>query len=264
MGIREGSFGKSRGEQGKVDTVERTLVRFEKSHGRTEVEIRKRILQAIFEQRLPPGERITEEQLASTFDVSRTVVRQAMARLSQDGILVKSPNIGSTIAAPTRKEARDILAVRRMVEPDIVGILANMPSRQDLVARMDQHLAQEDEARRTRSRGTQVRLAGEFHLLLAEMAGNRILVRLMNQLQALTCLAILLYAGRDEACPPDEHGRIARAIAEGDHATAAREMLSHLHHVEQDMNLERGGDTASFTDSIEWLRGEADAGHEEG
>ena len=104
--------------------MERTLVRFEKSHGRTEVEIRKRILQAIFEQRLPPGEKITEEQLATTFDVSRTVVRQAMARLSQDGILVKSPNIGSTIAAPTRKEARDILAVRRMVEPDIVGILS--------------------------------------------------------------------------------------------------------------------------------------------
>lgn len=239
--------------------MERTLVRFEKSHGRTEVEIRKRILQAIFEQRLPPGEKITEEQLATTFDVSRTVVRQAMARLSQDGILVKSPNIGSTIAAPTRKEARDILAVRRMVEPDIVRILANAPSRQDLIARLDQHLALEDEARRTRSRGTQVRLSGEFHLLLAEMAGNRILVRLMNQLQALTCLAILLYAGRDEACPPDEHSRIARAIADGDYAAAEREMLSHLHHVEQDMNLERGVDTASFTESIEWLRGLAEA-----
>lgn len=243
--------------------MERTLVRFEKSHGRTEVEIRKRILQAIFEQRLPPGEKITEEQLATTFDVSRTVVRQAMARLSQDGILVKSPNIGSTIAAPTRKEVRDILAVRRMVEPNIVRILASSPAKQDLIARLDQHLALEDEARRTRSRGAQVRLSGEFHLLLAEMAGNRILVRLMNQLQALTCLAILLYAGRDEACPPDEHSRIARAIADGDHAASAREMLSHLQHVEQDMDLERGVDTAGFMDSIEWLRGHADAGDEE-
>ncbi|KQU81862.1 hypothetical protein ASD12_32345 [Mesorhizobium sp. Root102] len=244
--------------------MERTLSRFEKSHGRTEVEIRKRILQAIFEQRLPPGEKITEEQLATTFDVSRTVVRQAMARLAQDGILVKSPNIGSTIAAPTKKEARDILAVRRMVEPDIVRILASAPSRQDLIVRLDQHLAREDEARYTKSRGTQVGLSGEFHLLLAEMAGNRILVRLMNQLQALTCLAILLYAGRDEACPPEEHSRIVRAIAEGDHAAAEKEMLSHLRHVEQDMNLERGVDTASFTASIEWLRGHATAANEKG
>jgi DNA-binding GntR family transcriptional regulator len=242
--------------------VERTPPRFKKSHGRTEVEIRKRILQAIFEQRLSPGEKITEEQLATTFDVSRTVVRQAMARLSQDGILVKSPNVGSAVAAPGRKEARDILAVRRMVEPDIVTLLVNSPVRDDIIARLDEHLALENEARNHGSRGMQVRLSGEFHLLLAEMAGNRILIRLMNQLQALTCLAILLYAGRDEACLPDEHGRIVRAIAAGDDVAAKREVIGHLRHVEQDMNLERGADTASFTESIEWLRGHAGHGTE--
>lgn len=242
--------------------MERPPVQFEKSRGRTEVEIRRRILQAIFEQRLPPGEKITEEQLATTFDVSRTVVRQAMARLAQDGILVKSPNIGSAIAAPSRKEARDILAVRCMVEPDIVRILANAPARQDIVARLNRHLALEDEARSSRNRGMQVRLSGEFHLLLAELAGNRILVRLMNQLQALTCLAILLYAGGDEACLPDEHNRIASAIAAGDRATAEKEMLNHLHHVEKDMNLDRGPDRAGFTEAIEWLRGHSGHGVE--
>ncbi len=242
--------------------MERPPLRFEKSRGRTEVEIRRRILQAIFEQRLPPGEKITEEQLATTFNVSRTVVRQAMARLAQDGILVKSPNIGSTIAAPSRKEARDILAVRRMVEPDIVRILANTPARQDVVSRLNRHLALEDAARNSKNRGLQVRLSGEFHLLLAELAGNRILVRLMNQLQALTCLAILLYAGGDEACLPDEHNRIASAIAAGDRATAEKEMLHHLHHVEKDMNLDRGPDTAGFTEAIEWLRGHSGYGVE--
>ena len=57
--------------------------------GQSEQLIRRRLLQAIFEQRMPPGARLTEESLAETFDVSRTVIRQVIARLAQDGILVK-------------------------------------------------------------------------------------------------------------------------------------------------------------------------------
>lgn len=41
--------------------------------GKTEREIQQKILQAIFELRMPPGARLTESVLAETFDVSRTV-----------------------------------------------------------------------------------------------------------------------------------------------------------------------------------------------
>lgn len=51
-----------------------------------------------------------------------------MARLAQDGILVKLPNVGSTVASPSRKQTRDILAARKMVEPAIVRLLAAEPS----------------------------------------------------------------------------------------------------------------------------------------
>ncbi|MDG4889826.1 GntR family transcriptional regulator [Mesorhizobium sp. WSM4887] len=231
-----------------------SLPRFQKAHGKSEAEIRRRILQAIFEMRLPPGERLTEEQLAETFDVSRTVVRQAIARLAQDGILVKMPNIGTTVAAPTRKETRDILAVRKMVEPDIVRMLAAGPVGGGL-DRLHAHLAKEKAARNSDDRGTLVRLTGEFHLLLAEVAANDVLTRLMTGLQTLTCLAILLYAEQDKACPPDEHSRIVNAIAEGNGETAAREMLRHLKHVEADLKLDGEDKASNFSETMAWLRG---------
>lgn len=234
--------------------MENTLPRFEKSHGKSEAQIRRRIVQAIFEQRMRPGERLTEDQLAAAFDVSRTVVRQAMARLAQDGLIVKLPNVGSTIASPSRKQTRDILAVRKMVEPEVVRILAAAPTEAGL-AKLRNHLADELDARTRGDRGTLVRLTGEFHLLLAELAGNEVVTRLMMGLQALTCLAILLHAEREDACPPDEHSTITKAIASGDGEAAAAEMLNHLRHVEKDLQLDRPEPKSALS----WLRGDAES-----
>lgn len=141
----------------------------------------------------PPGARLTEEALAETFDVSRTVIRQVIARLSQDGILIKLPSGATLVAAPSRREARQMLAVRRMIEPEIVKTLAVGAKHLSLVELLA-HLAEEDNARRAGDRGALVRLTGEFHLHLARLTGNEILIRLMTELQALVCLAILLYA----------------------------------------------------------------------
>lgn len=222
-------------------------------HGKREGEVYRRILQGIFEQQMPPGARVSEEQLAAAFDVSRTVVRQAMARLVQDGILLKRPNIGTTVASPTVKETRDILAVRRMVEPEIVRAIATEPL-PDHVAGLRTHVELEMQAHRHAERGTAVRLSGEFHLLLAELAGNQVLVRLMTGLQALTCLAILLYADEGDACIVHEHGHLVEAIARGDANAAVEEMLHHLDHVESELRLERAAEKPSIAKAMKWFR----------
>jgi len=241
----------------EIDREESELPQFKKTRGTTEAEIRRRIVHAIFEQKLPPGEKITEEQLAATFEVSRTVVRQAMARLAQDGILVKSPNIGTCVASPSRKEARDMISVRRMVETEIVKALAYEPPVLG-IGQLRKHLTEENDARTKGKRGTLVRLTGEFHLLLAELSDNQVLRRLMTNLQTLTCLAILLYADQDDACPPDEHSRIVDAIERGDGEGAAGEMLRHLDHVEKDMKLGKSSPEISFSTAVDWLRGRSD------
>lgn len=230
------------------------MAEFKAVRGETETEIRRRILQAIFEQRLPPGEHLVEDALAEAFSVSRTVVRQVIARLSQDGIVVKHSNKGAYVASPTRQEVRQILTVRRMIEPEIVRSLADHPSTLSF-AEIDSHLDMEDEARTRGDRGTLVRLTGEYHLRLAEMSGNRILVRLMTELQTLTCLAILLYAGDHDACPATEHRQITNFIRAGNGERAVATMLQHLHHVELDLHLGHEREAASYSTALQWMSG---------
>ncbi|GLS44269.1 GntR family transcriptional regulator [Methylobacterium brachythecii] len=222
--------------------------------GQTEKLIRRSILQAIFEQRMPPGARLTEDALADTFEVSRTIIRQVIARLAQDGILIKDSSGATHIASPSRQEAKQILDVRRMIEPKVVRTLADRAA--DLsFADLQAHLEAEDKARKQNDRGGLVRLTGEFHLLLVQHTQNAILVRLMTELQALICLAILLYASGEDACPEDEHRRIVDAIRAGDGARAEHLMLHHLDHIERDLKLDDLRPDVQIESALTWLSG---------
>lgn len=230
-----------------------------KMRGQSEQQIRRRLLQAVFEQRMPPGARLTEETLAETFEVSRTIIRQVIARLAQDGILVKRASGATHVASPSKAEAKQILAVRRMIEPEIVKTLARQSKSLSFVE-LTAHLESEKKARRADDRGTLVRLTGEFHLMLAQMTGNAILVRLMTELQALICLAILLYASGDDACPDDEHDQIVTAIMAGKGKEAADVMLHHLGHIEKDLKIDdEQRPDVEIGSALDWLSGRAKA-----
>jgi DNA-binding GntR family transcriptional regulator len=221
-------------------------------HGYAEKEITRKLISAIFEQRLPPGERITENQLAEAFGVSRTIVRLSLSKLSEIGVFKKVPNIGYTIAAPTRAEARMMLNVRKMVEPEMVRAVALTRSVKDLKL-LYEHVKMEQQARDSNDRSTLVRLSGEFHLKLAEASGNIYLVNILTQLQVLTSLAILVHAESEEGCPRDEHTLIVEAIDKRDGDAAAKEMAKHIDHIASELQLDNGHDEPSLESAFRWL-----------
>jgi DNA-binding GntR family transcriptional regulator len=105
--------------------------------------------------------------------------------------------------------------------------------------RLRQHLALEADARRRSDARAVVRLSGEFHQLLAELAGNSALARTMRELSTLTCLIISLYdAPTATSCRADEHEEIVAAVNRGDAARAEKLMLHHLDHIEQSLKLD--------------------------
>lgn len=224
-----------------------------RQHGYTEIEVTKRLIAAIFEHRLPPGQRITEEQLSQTFNVSRTVVRQSITKLSEIGVFKKTPNLGCEVASPTRDQARKMLQVREIVEPALVQQIARDRTEQQLAV-LRAHIVTENEARSRQERATLVRLTGEFHLKLAEASENPYIIRLMTELQVLTCLAILVHAEAEAGCPRDEHSAIVDAIARRDGDTAQREMRHHLHHIASDLKLDRAEPETSLENAFKWLR----------
>ena len=202
----------------------------------TDQDIHDRIYGAILARRLQPGARLGEEELARLFGVSRTLIRAAIAKLAQDGVVRTRRNHGASVAAPSRAEARNVLEFRRMVEPPVAAALAQ--SRPPELALLRPHMVAEHAARAAGDDGALIRLTGEFHLKLADAHGNALVCRSLREAEALTCLSILRY-GRPSAsaCLPDEHDRILAAIEAGNAAEAARLMLHHLDHVAAGMDL---------------------------
>ena len=82
----------------------------------TATEISNRIMEAVMAQKLAPGSRLGEQQLAMLFDCSRTIVREALMRLSTRGIVTVSARRGWYVIEPSQDEAREAFEARRVIE----------------------------------------------------------------------------------------------------------------------------------------------------
>ena len=215
-------------------------VRLERENAQDE--IYERIYAAIAEHRLHPGTKLVEERLADIFGASRARIREVLARMAHEQIVELIPQRGAYVAKPTIEQAMHVFEARRLIEPAVLRrLIENMtPER---TARLRQHHALEQDARRRDDKRAIVRLSGEFHVLLAEQAGNTALARHMRELAALTCLIIVLYdAPTASTCLADEHADIVDAIARRDAARAESLMLEHLAHIEGSLRLEPAAD----------------------
>src|SRR5687767_9170066 len=203
-------------------------------------EIYERIYVAILEHRLHPGTKLGEERLADIFGVSRARIREVLARLAHEQIVELFPQRGAYVAKPTIEQALDVFEARRLIEPAVLRRLVESLTPEKL-AKLRQHQGLELDARRRDDKRAVIRLSGEFHSLLAELAGNTALARSMRELSVLTCLMIFLYdAPTATSCRADEHSQIIDAIAKRDGARAEKLMLEHLDHIESSMKLEVG------------------------
>lgn len=197
------------------------------------------ILAAVIEHRLPPGTKLAEEKLSEHFGVNRARIRQVFDRLAHEGIVTRLHNRGAFVSEPSAEDARELFEVRRLIEPAIVRAAAARHNRA-AKKRLDAHLAAEAAAARAGDARALIRLTGEFHILLADLAGNSLLARLLRELETRTSLIIFLYdRPHQPSCRGNDHVAIAAAVARGDGAEAARLMLAHLNEVEKGLDVRR-------------------------
>jgi DNA-binding GntR family transcriptional regulator len=71
---------------------------------------------SIIAGRLNPGERLVERELISMMGVSRTVIREALRQLESEGLITIIPNKGPVVRTLTLEEARDLYAIRAVLE----------------------------------------------------------------------------------------------------------------------------------------------------
>lgn len=200
-------------------------------------EIYQRIQIAIMERQLLPGAKLAEEPLVEATGASRSRIRQILARLAHEQIVTLVPNRGAFIAKPTVEDARELFLTRRLIEPGLVSLLAEHATALQ-VETLREHVNQEKIARAQNDQRRIIRLSGEFHMQIANMVANNLLVRIMRELVALTCLIITLYdKPNTPACDHFEHNELVDFIAAKNKKAAKAHMLEHLQHIEHTLDL---------------------------
>jgi DNA-binding GntR family transcriptional regulator len=186
---------------------------------------------AIVEHRLAPGAKLSEQKLANQFGVSRTLIRQALFRLSQNHLINMEPARGAFVAAPAIEEARQVFAVRRMLETEMTRAFVR-EVRPDMIKALKAHIALEKSAVASQDVCGRTGLLGDFHVRMAELLGNQVLAHMLAELISRCALITMLYQSATAAGHShQEHAQIVKALAAKDEALAVQLMEQHLKHV---------------------------------
>lgn len=195
------------------------------------------LTRAIVAHRLQPAERLKEQHLADQFGVSRTLVRQALHQLSQKHLIRIEPSRGAFVCAPSVREAREVFAVRALLESATVELLIDSLTPNKL-KRLRDHLDAERDVVDHSDITYRVELLGDFHILITELVDNEVLTQALKDLISRCSLITLLYQSDHAAVHShDEHVELVNAIADKNKHRASLLMREHLGSVLSGLNL---------------------------
>jgi DNA-binding GntR family transcriptional regulator len=198
------------------------------------------ILTAISQKRLKPGAKLGEDKLAAAFGTTRIHVRQALAHLASRRVVLQIPNRGAFVYRPSWQEAQDIFAARRIIEAATVAAAIDRLDKAGK-AELKAHMALEAQHDR-HDRWASLSLTAEFHVLVAKLAGNKVLLDISRELVLRTSLAIATFEQPGEPdCSPDAHPDIGGLILSRDKTAAIQAMRRHIDEMEQRIRPQTGG-----------------------
>ena len=207
----------------------------------TSSDISDRILEAVMAQKLAPGSRLGEQQLAMLFDCSRTIVREALMRLAARGIVTVSARRGWYVVEPSQDEAREAFEARRVIELGLIRSARQVDKAG--IRQLKAHLGREKAAVKGDDVGARSFLLGDFHVCLAECLGNSLLADTLRDFTARTTLIAMLYqSSHDAAQSCEEHVQIVAALEQGKIALAEKLMAQHLGSVQAALTMQATSD----------------------
>jgi DNA-binding GntR family transcriptional regulator len=189
-----------------------------------------RLIDAIIDKRLRPGQHLNEVQLAAAYHVPRSRIRRVLERLRDESVVEFQLNRGAFVSRPTVKEAIDVFEARRHLDIAIAELVCERATEAD-VAELRQHVGRQHEV--IGNSGAEInRVGADFHDLLAVMSGNDVLSRMLTVLMRRVSLIQSLYERANSICLVHDHEQLIDRIEAGDVAGARAEASKHCDHIE--------------------------------
>jgi GntR family transcriptional regulator, rspAB operon transcriptional repressor len=184
---------------------------------------------AIVGAELEPGRRLSENQLADLIGVSRTPVRDALARLRDERLVAIVPQLGTFVTFIDEDAVADAHFVREALEVGAVRIAAGSAS-SDAVEALQSNLDAQQRAVDADDAATFARLDDDLHRLLCDLSGREVAWRLSErtrgQLDRVRLLSLPEAGYRGQMLA--EHRAVVEAVAARDAVAAERELRHHL------------------------------------
>lgn len=192
-----------------------------------------RLLSAIIFGDLVPGSAVDEKTLAQEFALGLAAVRDALYRLSLEGLVERQPRIGTRVATLGIRELREVFEARVMLEGAVAGLAAERADAA-AIASMREALAGFEQVVEERDFRRLVRMDRSFHQALAAATLNSMLLRQVTLIH--NDAARFWYFGLPRLDPASvcadiaSHMDVVDAIARRDPAAATRAMRAVLGH----------------------------------
>jgi len=217
-------------------------------------EVVSQVHELIKEGRFKAGDQLpSERELAETFKVSRTSVREALRALETQGLVISKTGMGNFVAdlpieslvAPLarmlieeKNALADVFELRKLIEPQIASLAAERATAQD-VERMKLLLKKQRE--QVERGATGVDADTEFHFAIGRATQNHAIEKLVSGLLDVLSHSreeSLQTSGRRQASI-DSHLAIVAAIEKHNQAKAREAMRHHIEQVEQNVLLSK-------------------------
>jgi DNA-binding GntR family transcriptional regulator len=190
------------------------------------------ITQAILHGELSPNERLVEEDLRRHLGCTRATIRQSLAVLEQQGLVVRERNRGARVRMISANEAIEIMEIRAVIEALIARHAARRITPKD-VGKLRAMLAQLESLSANQDFVGYSLANVVFHAEIARLAQNPSAERILNSLRSQTIafqFRPILEPGRAAEIDA-EHRTVVAALAERDEVAAEVAMRVHIDNV---------------------------------
>ena len=198
--------------------------------------VAERIRAAIWNGEYAPGDRLVERRLAHEFGISHIPLREALARLTEEGLVERLPRRGARVASLTPRMLEEVSSLRVVLEQFVVRRLQGRfttEAHDELQVIVDRMTA----AAEAHDLVSVHELDQRFHQRLWELTDHGLLVELAAQMRSRTShfyRAAAASLGSDEVRRhADTHQQLLDVIASGDRRAAERAMKQHVEQAAQ-------------------------------
>ncbi|HLS07863.1 GntR family transcriptional regulator [Lentibacillus sp.] len=179
------------------------------------------------------GERLLETELADSYDVSRSTIREALKILESEELVVSQARKGTYVADFTDQDAGEMIELRTLIESHaFMQAMSRLES--EHIKKLEGIVGQMKEKANEKDWNGLFDLDMQFHSYVVGLCGNSRIIKIYDSLQ-VQIRTFLMHLDKYYSSPRafyDEHKQLLEALVSNDKHTVNRRVKEHIEYVE--------------------------------